>query len=435
MPPKQHARTNRPAASVPRTPKPAQEEVYLDEASYAIGCFIKVDLSCTPSSISKGSESSASQNTVTEIDDFSAFDGITPQDQTNVRSSPERTESYPRSDSYVGPTSHNQSQPLVEATPEYRGPISQDIQNARAYADSLKHLDIDFNSMMLYKLSEQLIENKSVSLSDPSKTRMAVGELKEADDVFAFLHRFEMVVFSRNIPESKWLCHLAPLLTGRICEVYYNSYNRTSAYADMRATILQAGGYSLSECLDTYNSRYRHHGSQTLHEWYTHTKYKYEVILDSLPFLFNVPNSVVESMAKTFALVGVLAILPPDRRDFVLNKEARNTESFLKDCMLLPSWIPDTDHTILITTTAAHATLIFTIDHVIHILETCMTSHGSITISRGVGTGGIGGHRIFSWLFFLARSEVYVSLFLMAERCSSIRWGSGVSDLTLMSLL
>ncbi len=78
-------------------------------------------------------------------------------------------------------------------------------------------------------------------------------------------------------------------------------------YSDMRVVLLDTGGYSISDCLDLLDIRYKHNGSLSLKEWFTHSKYKFEVILDSLPFLFNCSNKVIESMAKTFSLIGVLA--------------------------------------------------------------------------------------------------------------------------------
>ncbi len=101
----------------------------------------------------------------------------------------------------------------------------------------------------------------------------------------------------------------------------------------MRVVLLDVGGYSLADCLDSFEVKYRHNGSLYLKEWFTHTKYKIEVILDSLPFLSHCTNKMIESMAKTFSLIGILAGLPQDRRELVFSKEAQSTDDFLKDCI------------------------------------------------------------------------------------------------------
>ncbi len=78
----------------------------------------------------------------------------------------------------------------------------------------------------------------------------------------------------------------------------------------MRSILLDVGGYSVSECLDTLDIKYRHGGSLSLMEWFTRAMYKFEVILDTLLFLSHCHNKMIESMAKTFSLIGVLVGLP-----------------------------------------------------------------------------------------------------------------------------
>ncbi len=88
-------------------------------------------------------------------------------------------------------------------------------------------------------------------ISDPIKIKKSVGELKESEDIFAFLHKFEIVMYSKRIPDAQWLDHLAPLLTGMYCEAFYNSYEANSNYSEMRVVLLDTGGYSITNCLDT----------------------------------------------------------------------------------------------------------------------------------------------------------------------------------------
>ncbi len=57
-------------------------------------------------------------------------------------------------------------------------------------------------------------------------------------------------------------------------------------------------------------------------EHFTHRKYKFEVILDTLPYFSNFCDKAVDLMAKTFSIIGVLSGLPQDRRELIFSKEA-----------------------------------------------------------------------------------------------------------------
>ncbi len=76
-------------------------------------------------------------------------------------------------------------------------------------------------------------------------------------------------------------------------------------------------------------------------EYFTHWKYKFEVILDTLPYLNNFSDKAVDLMAKTFSIIGVLSGLPQDRRELIFAKEACTFDDFFKDCV---SFSPSNDH-------------------------------------------------------------------------------------------
>ncbi len=240
-----------------------------------------------------------------EVDDFSAFNGIdtTKDSHASPRESTEHTDERP-----------------AERFPDDDGPVvekkriianeSNRSESIRNTADASPKPTVDPSNMLLFRLADQIsrlsADRNASASSDPIRIKQAVGELKASEGIFAFFNKFETVMSSKGIHENLWLNHLAPLLTGRYCEAFSNFLKYSSTYSSMRSILLDVGGYSVSECLDTLDIKYRHGGSLSLMEWFTRTMYKFEVILDSLSFLSHCNNKMIESMAKTFSLIGVL---------------------------------------------------------------------------------------------------------------------------------
>ncbi len=104
----------------------------------------------------------------------------------------------------------------------------------------------------------------------------------------------------------------------------------------MKLVLLNAVGYSITECLNSYPLKFRTGGTKSVIQWYNNWKYKFEVILGSLPFLLNFRDAVVSDMANLFATVGIVAGMSQDHREAVLNKPCASNSAFVQECN---SWL------------------------------------------------------------------------------------------------
>ncbi len=82
----------------------------------------------------------------------------------------------------------------------------------------------------------------------------------------------------------------------------------------MRSILLNTGGYSYTDCLNSLPLKYRQNGSKSLLQWFNSWRYKFGVLLGNLPFLSKFPDA----LAQIFSTLGVLAGMPGDARDTVL---------------------------------------------------------------------------------------------------------------------
>ncbi len=157
------------------------------------------DSASLSSKSASSSSSEHSQSTITEFDRFSDFDGFSsaPKSKSGSftsASASERTECTGNLESSV----HR----LVEC-PILPGSV--DFERAQAFATNLKSTNIDPNTWMLYHMQEEMrkiSDNTSSRYSDFSRNRNSIGELKNGDDIFVFLHKFEVIMHSKRIPQQ-----------------------------------------------------------------------------------------------------------------------------------------------------------------------------------------------------------------------------------------
>ncbi len=204
----------------------------------------------------------------------------------------------------------------------------------KSLTDQAKEHEIDPTMFML----QQILQSHSVSnhdsneSSNPEKLSKVIGKLNDHDDVFVFLHRFEFELTNRRIPLNNFYNYMPACLTGHYREAYYNNIDQCTSYVDMRVVLLNMGGYSISECLNAYPLKFRPGGSKTMLQWFNHWKYRFQVILDRLPFLSTFNDKVVEDMSNLFATVGVVAGMSQEHREAVLNKPCHTNQLFIREC-------------------------------------------------------------------------------------------------------
>ncbi len=161
----------------------------------------------------------------------------------------------------------------------------------KSISDKAKAADIDPTMFMFAQLlskQSQPAAPTPIPLDKPESLSSSIGKMTEGEDIFVFLHRFEFELSARTIPQHRWITYLPSVLSGFYKEAYYNNVAIcTSYYDDMKIVLLNIGGYSVSECLNSFPLKFRTGGQKTLLQWYNNWRYKFQIILDSLPFLVN----------------------------------------------------------------------------------------------------------------------------------------------------
>lgn len=147
-----------------------------------------------------------------------------------------------------------------------------------------------------------------------------------------FLNRFEAELAGRSIPSVHFRLYLPYCLSGALKEAYYNNISLCPTYADARIVLLNAGGYSLTECLSSFPLKFRHGGSKSLIQWFNHWRYKFNIMISNLPFSNSMHPTVRDEVANMMATIGVVAGLPQDHRDAVLNRPCPSNARFIHDC-------------------------------------------------------------------------------------------------------
>ncbi len=208
----------------------------------------------------------------------------------------------------------------------------------KSISDQAKVADVDPTMLMFAQLITQNrqitppIQVQTPNLVDTKSLSSAIGKMVEGEDIFVFLHRFEFELTTRAIAPHRWLTCLPSVLIGQFKEAYYNNASVCTSYEDMKIVLLNVGGYSISECLNSFPLKFRMSGNRSLLQWYNGWKYKFQVILDSLPFLVNCSDKLIDEMSSVFATIGVLAGFTSDQRNSILSKQCETNQSFIQEC-------------------------------------------------------------------------------------------------------
>ncbi len=228
-----------------------------------------------------------------------------------------------------------QIEPLPPTPPRARSTASAQVEQLKQLAEEAKANDLDPTVLMF----AQLLSNQSRPPPDKSSPlSKPIGEHKQGEDIFVFLHRFEYQMKLRHIPPINWLHYLPDLLHGEYSEAFYNNVTPTTSFSDMRTILLNAGVYSLNDCLQSFPLKFRTSGSKSPMQWFNHWKYKCGVILEHFTFLSELPDDQLELMAQSLAAIAVLAGMSSEARESVLNRGHTSVHSFMQDCSSLFSF-------------------------------------------------------------------------------------------------
>ncbi len=225
--------------------------------------------------------------------------------------------------------------------PESSNPVTALLaeQDLSTFVARAKDLSIDVNTLLIHNL----LTRKSLAPSaepvhprpnpyGPDKLVKLIGKLGEGEDIVVFLNRFETELGSRGISLDDFRLYLPYCLSGAFKEAYYNNVSQCPRFNDIRLVLLNTGGYSLTECLNSFPLKFRPGGSKSLIQWFNHWRYKLNILIGNLPFSKSLHPNVRDEMADTLASIGVLAGLPQDHRDAVVNRPCLSSAQFVQEC-------------------------------------------------------------------------------------------------------
>ncbi len=234
-------------------------------------------------------------------------------------------------------------QPVDKTAPGAKASASGPYDEVQQLADKAKELNVDPTVLVVQQLIQQLktpAQQQPQPYVPPQPKRWvdktvlkAIGELRAGGDIFVFLHRFEynnMKAF--EVPVHDWVIYLSSLLHGPYSEAYYNNITNDITFQTMKILLLTTGGYSFAECINSFLLKYRTNGSKSLFQWFNSWRYKFSVILEHLPFFGDADPADLDAVAQTFATIGVLAGMPTELRETVLNRDYDDTLTFINDC-------------------------------------------------------------------------------------------------------
>ncbi len=233
---------------------------------------------------------------------------------------------------------HVQQLDPLPQTPPHAKPDPTPLQQIKQLAEEAKANDVD-PTMLLFAqlLSKHTQPQPTVPLVRTEPLSKSVGELKQGEDIFVFLHRFEYQMKLKAVPPDDWLHVLPSLLHGEYSEAYYNNISSSTTFCDMRTVLLNTGGYSLTDCLNSFPLKFRANSSKSLIQWFNHWRYKFGVIIEHFSFLSGYSDTDIESVSQVLATIGILAGMSTDSRESVLNRGHTSNLAFVQDCSTMCS--------------------------------------------------------------------------------------------------
>ncbi len=149
--------------------------------------------------------------------------------------------------------------------------IDESAEFLKSIQEKAKAVDIDPTMLMFAQLLTKQTTNTAPAqpvFDKPDSLVSAIGRMLDGEDVFVFLHRFEYELTRRHVHKNDWLSHLPSVLSSNFKEAYYNNVSVCTTYEEMKIVMLNSGGYSISECLNSYPLKFRASGHKTMLQWF-----------------------------------------------------------------------------------------------------------------------------------------------------------------------
>ncbi len=236
------------------------------------------------------------------------------------------------------PHTEPRTEPVIrnsESAPAARPSAAE--EELTTIANRARELSIDPNTLLLFHCLSRndpttVAQHERPNPNDPNKLIKLIGKMGDNEDIMVFLNRFESELGGRRVPLENFRLYLPYSLSGPFKEAYYNNISLCPTYTDTRIVLLNTGGYSLTECLNSFPLKFRPGGNKTLIQWYNHWRYKINILISNLPFSNSMHPRVKDEVADMVATIGVVAGLPQDHRDAVINRPSPSNAQFIQEC-------------------------------------------------------------------------------------------------------
>ncbi len=127
---------------------------------------------------------------------------------------------------------------------------------------------------------------------------------------------------NKNIESFQWVPFLEHVLTGSHLNTYHAHVDSCHGkYGDLKAVLLDAGGFNIHECLDTFLSHFRPGGSLSASQWSQLSAHCIFIVLRKCLELNHLADSDIKAVASAISSCSVLSTLPREGRAFVFTSE------------------------------------------------------------------------------------------------------------------
>ncbi len=148
--------------------------------------------------------------------------------------------------------------------------------------------------------------------------------MKPGEDLYSAMIRFERIMVNKDAESFQWVPLLEHALTGSHLNTYHAHVDSCRGkYGDLKAVLLDAGGFNIHECLDTFLSHFRPGGSLSASQWSQLSAHRIFIALRKCLELNHLADSDLKAVASAISSCSVLSTLPREGRAFVFTSEPK----------------------------------------------------------------------------------------------------------------
>ncbi len=144
------------------------------------------------------------------------------------------------------------------------------------------------------------------------------------EDLFSALTRFERFLTVNGVDRYRWVAALEFLLSGRHLDTYLaNVDSFMGDYVGLKRVLLDSGGFSFNDCIDSIHNPYRQHRGMSATTWVRQNSYKIYTILRQNSENKDINCDRLLKLAESLASSLVLHPLSREGRAFIFSNNPK----------------------------------------------------------------------------------------------------------------